>query len=1013
MAIVQRFGKPQLFITMTANIGWREVEEACTYYVSEDPSDPTVRSTAAPGFIEKKLLATNRMDVVVRVFDLKKDALLKKITQGKFFGTHVAHVYTIEFQKRGNPHMHLLVTLDEASAPKTPADVDRMTRAVIPDRRHEPELFDLVKKHHIHGPCDMGDCVCLDDQGRCTKKFPKAFRNEAALGEDGYAEPARPDSGPCIEYANGRVAHNGFVVPYNPELLLEFNCHTNVELCGGIRFVNYVYKYIHKQLDSAHLEVIAEGTLNADEIKRYIDCRYVSPQEAVWRLFEKAVHGRSHSVFVLHVHQRHERIRVGRARDISRRGRKICPGQIPSDAFFRLNQVDRAARSLYYYEVPEHYKWDAKDGKWVARTRASKTIGRLCNVDVRCSERFHLRLLLLHVKGPRNYDDLKVVDGRYYRTYAEACVARGLARDDMEWHACMTDAANWRLARQLRHLFVLILAWNSPKDPLALWNDFKEAMSVDFVRYHGMSQERAEQAAYAEIVDELAEYGKSLSDFPTLPKLVRPPAIDDEVVDGEEALRLACEFYRKLTNEQQAIVHRVMLKLGMEAAGIAAGNKRVRPREGDGIFMDGPGGSGKSFTYWCIFHACRAYGFNVVVMASTGAAAILLPTGSTAHQAAGLPVPLFNDCTANPRGARLRKFANADVFIWDEAPMSPRYATEAVDQRLRELHGKDEPFGGAIMIQGGDFRQCLPIEEYSLVSEQVNLSVKRSKLWPYFTVMKLTKNLRLNQGQEEYAKWILEVGEGKRLTGLDGQERLWDKIIFRGDLLSEVYGRLLDGDPTLIGPQLQKYLGGRCILSPLNKICDWYNDAIIERLAGQSREYTSVDAICADSDSDQRRHPVNLLNAVDIAGFPPHKLRLKRNTVLMVLRNISPSKGIVNGTRMILMDMRANVLLCRILNGSHAGEVCEIPRITLKYEGTQYPFKFTRHQFPVRVAFAMSVNKSQGQTLDFVGADLRHESFSHGQLYVILSRVRSADNIRIVCNAGSDSTKNIVIKEIL
>lgn len=130
--------------------------------------------------------------------------------------------------------MHLLVTLDEASAPKTPADVDRMTRATIPDRSVEPELFDLVKRHHIHGPCDMGgDFICLDDQGRCTKKFPKAFRNESALGEDGYAEPARPDSGPCIEYANGRVAHNGFVVPYNPDLLQEFDCHTNVELCGG------------------------------------------------------------------------------------------------------------------------------------------------------------------------------------------------------------------------------------------------------------------------------------------------------------------------------------------------------------------------------------------------------------------------------------------------------------------------------------------------------------------------------------------------------------------------------------------------------------------------------------------------------------------------------------------------------------------------------------------------------------------------------------------------------------
>lgn len=76
----------------------------------------------------------------------------------------------------------------------------------------------------------------------------------------------------------------------------------------GIRFVNYLYKYCYKQLDSAHLELTADRVLDCDEIKKYIDCRYVSPQEAAWRILEKPMQGKSHAVIVLHVHQRHEKI---------------------------------------------------------------------------------------------------------------------------------------------------------------------------------------------------------------------------------------------------------------------------------------------------------------------------------------------------------------------------------------------------------------------------------------------------------------------------------------------------------------------------------------------------------------------------------------------------------------------------------------------------------------------------------------------------------------------------------
>lgn len=139
--------------------------------------------------------------------------------------------------------MHALVTLHEDDAPKTSADVDRIIRATIPDPHNEPELFEMVKRHHIHGPCDVGDSVCLDVNGCCSKSFPKPFRRETSIAEDGYAEPSRPDDGPTIAYQNGKLAHNGFVVPYNPELLLLLDAHCNIEvLGGGTRFVKYFYK---------------------------------------------------------------------------------------------------------------------------------------------------------------------------------------------------------------------------------------------------------------------------------------------------------------------------------------------------------------------------------------------------------------------------------------------------------------------------------------------------------------------------------------------------------------------------------------------------------------------------------------------------------------------------------------------------------------------------------------------------------------------------------------------------
>jgi ATP-dependent DNA helicase PIF1 len=137
----------------------------------------------------------------------------------------------------------------------------------------------------------------------------------------------------------------------------------------------------------------------------------------------------------------------------------------------------------------------------------------------------------------------------------------------------------------------------------------------------------------------------------------------------------------------------------------------------------------------------------------------------------------------------------------------------------------------------------------------------------------------------------------------------------------------------------------------------------------------------------------------------------------MLLRNLDVSMGLCNGTRLILLEARSHVLRCRIISGDakFAGNVVLIPRITLEPSAQNLPLPLRRHQFPVRLAFAMTINKSQGQSVSHVGLDLQTPVFSHGQLYVALSRCTSASRIKVLLNANNvgNRTANIVYKEIL
>ena len=154
--------------------------------------------------------------------------------------------------------------------------------------------------------------------------------------------------------------------------------------------------------------------------------------------------------------------------------------------------------------------------------------------------------------------------------------------------------------------------------------------------------------------------------------------------------------------------------------------------------------------------------------------------------------------------------------------------------------------------------------------------------------------------------------------------------------------------------------------------------------------------------------------------MPQHKLKLKIGAVVMLLRNLNVSDGLCNGVRMVVTRMERNTVVCRLISNDN---LVVIPRIELAPIIPSLPFILRRRQFPIRLAFSMTINKSQGQTFDQVGIYFKKPVFSHGQLYVALSRVRSRSAISIEVHPSSLHgylkknnifyTKNIVYNEVI
>ncbi|XP_074323024.1 uncharacterized protein LOC141659973 [Apium graveolens] len=940
LAVCRHVGHPDIFLTMTSNPFWDKIQKMMVF---------------VPGCI-----TANCPDIVSRVFRLKLEQLMTDI-KSKGFGVCNGVMYVVEFQKRGLPHVHMLIWLDSAAKKNLKLNVDKYVSAEIPDPLLDPAGYAAVKEFMIHGPCGLENLKspCMRDF-RCIRYFPKKYCTRTTFDESGFPIYMRRRRG-VVVHVRGTDLDNQWVVPYSRDLLVKYQCHMNVEICCHARSLKYLFKYCLKGHDRATVYLNKkkrcwrgeERDQCEDEINVYFDGRYLCGAEAAYRIFGFAIHHRSISVERLPFHLPGDKNCTFRANESLHKVAAMEKYKLSKlEAFFLLNFEDIVAREHMYDEIPRYYVWNDGQRRWTPRKRGMQ-IGRLCYAQYSTGKPWYLRLLLTKVRGPTSFKSIQTVNGVCFSTFRDACREYGLLDDDKEWHEVLSQAAAGGLSPQIRQLFVHIIVNCKVTDLWLLWDTHWRSMIDDILLARReisrnssllINDMQLQFYVLAEIDELLRSIGKCLKKYDQLPQ---PPAtylnngtnnliLEETSYNMVEMEKEYSKLLQVCTEQQRNVYDAVM--------GVVHGGS------GGLFFVYGSGGCGKTFLWRTLISRLRSEGKILLPVASSGIAATLMPGGRTAHSRFKIPIMMdeFTTCNIAHDSDIAQLIKQTDLIIWDEAPMQHRFAFECLDRSLRDIMKVVDPsrfnmpFGGITVVLGGDFRQIL--------HGSTDLEMEDLK-W--------------------FAQWVLDIGNGNVLPP-----------------------RVAD----------MPYQENRILIPP--RFCN-------------SISYFSVDSAEEFGGTDEDLNvafPVEYLNSLNVTGMLPHDLKLKVGVVVMLMRNLNQTLGLCNGTRMIVTKCLKFCVECEVICGSFVGTKHFIPRMELFPSDTKMPFKLVRKQMPLQVCYAMIINKSQGQSLDTVSLYLPKSVFTHGQYYVAVSRVTSPGGLTIFVDddtgGATNITENVVYKEV-
>ena len=452
--------------------------------------------------------------------------------------------------------------------------------------------------------------------------------------------------------------------------------------------------------------------------------------------------------------------------------------------------------------------------------------------------------------------------------------------------------------------------------------------------------------------------------------------------------------------------------------------------------IDAMGGSGKSTFVKKIYHYGRSK--NKIVLGSSSTALscqVYAPIFfDTTHGIASVPVIEDEEeydnmnhirCDLNKNPEKVELLNAADILIFDEYFSLHKYVTNAIVNSYNNLRGK-------IIIFAMDRGQTAPIVPKGSRRDVVNAAIMTHPIWSKFIQKTLSENLRLlafeddpvvSHQQSLYAKVLTQIRTNGPfpldgpITELHHDEELGSKL-----LRYEGYQYFTQPEEVIqfLYPEgfYETNLTNRAILCSTNDRCDYWN-GIIQGLNDLEEEKTLLAAHDFYDVDDPNGILKDMLNPDTLEfyskpGVPPNELNLKVNDICFLLRTISKKDHLCKNIRVKILSISRYRI--KVLTLGEIKTVKSIPRILFKIT---HPVGFTlmRTQFPLQLAYAMTKNKSQGQSLPWCVNDITVESFSHGQEYVALSRPQEFRHAAIFClesqiDDGAVCIKNVVYPEL-
>lgn len=431
----------------------------------------------------------------------------------------------------------------------------------------------------------------------------------------------------------------------------------------------------------------------------------------------------------------------------------------------------------------------------------------------------------------------------------------------------------------------------------------------------------------------------------------------------------------------------------------------AKPDGGNVFVIQGAAGSGKTFILNQIMDHCLNENVRAMAVAYTGIASCLLPKGRTVHSLFRIPWnPQQVACSIQPESSVYNNIKKASVLVWDQAAYCSRQIIEEVNGFLQIMMNSPKLFGGKLVVMSADFLECSPIVVGATKNEPVEShSILFSALYSQMQRFQLHENFRFTSPAD--FQWCLEIGNGLRSEiSVPNECRVYDMET----LINSIYG---PGYASMSSDDIME----RSIFTVIADDVDALNTKCLNQLYPTKFICQSINYF-RKIDQEQRSRFYNMERVMENLPkyFPADVLQLTVNCPIILTQSFA---GLASGTRLIVKSVVENKIVAEIGVGKRKGKTIKIYRVLSRKTFHHGNVEFIRRQFPVALAFSITINKAQGLEFKRAGVYFPCRVFSHGQLYVAVSRVPDIkNNLKILINCDHqlsyDHLPNVVNQNI-